>query len=114
MPGFFFELSAAIVDGMHLSEAVDTAKDDAPVRKTDAAQRSGCRDAVLVDALFGQVHSLNTDIEVIVDRVVDAGVQLASVERVDREAERAAAAGVRAATEVERAEFLTPRVAHSC
>ena len=68
---------------------------------------------MLINALFGKVYSLKTNIEVVVDRIVNTHIQLASVEGMNGEAERAATTRVGTATEVRCTEAFAPRVSNS-
>ena len=69
---------------------------------------------MLINRLFGEVYSFDTNIEVIVNSIVDAGIQLTPFQSMDREAECATAARVGAASEVLCTETFTPRVTGPC
>ena len=78
---------AAILDTQRsVLEGVATTKGNPPVRVSNKAGGPGFTHAFLDDLFFCDVHRFDTDIEVICDIIVDAGVKLATVQRVDREA----------------------------
>mgnify|MGYP001561934498 CR=1 FL=1 len=94
-------------------ESVANARSDTTIRYADKTEGACFANTVLINTFFREIHNFKTNIQLIIDIIVDACIQLATVQCVDWEAECAAAACVSAASKVIGTEAFTPGVTHS-
>ena len=95
-----------------LLEAVAGTEDDSAIGVSHETQGSGFAHTMLVDFIFEQVHTFESNIKMIGYSIKNTGIKLCPVQCPNRETERTAAAGVRTAGEVLCTEGFTPRVTH--
>ena len=67
------------MDGNRILEAVATTEYDSTIRIARETQRSSFTNTMLINRLFGKVHSFETDIKIIVNIITNTGIELTSI-----------------------------------
>ena len=94
-------------------EAIGGTENDSAIRISRETQGSGLTNTMLINFLFGKIYRFYTKHPVILQIVEQTGIKLSSVLCMNREAECAASACIRSATEVLCTESFTPCVTQS-